>query len=791
MTAVQNLFMPTQHKINLLARRLMQMSRKELIFRGRQFAWNRCEAIRCGLRLESSPDAAPNQRPNSFVPAPRFFFSTAELPLLTKVIQTRLPQVAQETIEWADRICGHRFNLLGYRDLDLGKRINWHLDPVHLKEAPAVAFFKVPYLDFETVGDSKITWELNRHQQFITLGKAYQLTHNERYAEEFAEEFNSWLEQNPYLTGINWASSLEVALRSLSWLWARELFEGSQALSTRLKQNLAGGLKRNAKFIERNLSTYFSPNTHLLGEALALFFIGVLCPGLEGATHWRKLGWHILLSESERQVRSDGGYFEQATYYHTYALDMLLHGRILAWRNEIRVPAKFDQIISNMMDYLAALSVGGPVPQLGDDDGGRLFDPSRNRSDQLSDPLSTGAALFRRSDWKAASNGLVEETIWLLGPAGAADFDALPEEKPQADSKALRASGIYTMVGDGLRMVIDAGPFGAGNCGHAHSDALSITLATDGREWLTDSGTFTYTGSVQWREFFRGTSGHNTLRVDGIDQADPFSPFLWKNTPIARTEDWWTGQHFDLLVASHDGYRRLKSPVAHKRLVFFVKPRFWVVIDSVEGRGSHQLELFWHFPPEPARLLSSSLQLTTAHGDRFGVLPVRDSDWQVELVDGWHSESYGSKKSAPALRCSTQAGLPTEFATLLIPRLEEFTGQFERIADSSNLRQARGYWYSHGQQRHSWALASGPHPWRLNDVESDARFCYWEEDSEGKPLRVFLRMGSFLSVHGIRLVDLKSPQEHVEKTWERAEFTPREPNQQDQRALVLGNERAQ
>jgi hypothetical protein len=784
--------MRIQPKISLLMRRLRQTSRKEVIFRGRQFAWNRCEAIR--YRTGLGPLAEKTWMPDRSAPTPerRFFFSSADMPALINAIRTRLPGAAEETIERAERICSHRFDLLGYRDVDMGKHINWHLDRVHEKEAPRKTFYKVPYLDFETVGDSKVTWELNRHQHFITLGKAYQLTHGDKYLREFTEEFYDWQNQNPYLVGINWASSLEVALRSLSWLWAKELFNVSQVLPARLEQDLLSALGRNARFIEHNLSTFFSPNTHLLGEAVALFFIGVLCPGLRGATGWRALGWQIILREAERQIRADGGYFEQASYYHIYALDLLLHARILAWRNQIPIPEIFDRTLISMSDYLSALSTGGPVPRLGDDDGGRLFDPTRNRAEHLSDPLSTGAALFHRGDWKAASPGLAEETLWLLGPVGAADFDALPNDKPQVVSQALHSSGIYLMAGDGLRIAVDAGPFGRGYCGHAHADALSITLATDGHEWLSDPGTFTYTGSAHWREIFRGTAAHNTLRIDGCDQAELVAPFKWNKIPTVRAEHWWTGKHFDLLIASHDGYHRLSSPATHRRLVFFVKPRFWVVIDSVEGKSSHQLELFWHMPRVPAKLAARALEVGPLEGEKFGLIPLQDSDWSVELVESWRSESYGEKRAALALRCSTQTCLPAEFATLLMPRLAEPMGQFERLIDSACLGQARGFRYCNGSEKHSWVLANGRQTWRLNDIESDARFSYWEEDAEGSPRQAFLWKGSFLSVNGIKVVDLTAPQEHFEKTWLRAEGTTLENNPQEAGALVLGNhERAQ
>src|SRR5580658_6967624 len=119
-------------------------------------------------------------------------------------------------------------------------------------------------------------------------------------------------------------------------------------------------------------------------------------------------------------------HFEQSIYYHVYALDFFLHARILAAANQIPIPADLDRTILKMLELLSALSQDGPPPRLGDDDGGRLFDPQRNRAEHLTDPLSTGAVLFKRPEFKAASGSLREETLWLLGPPSAAAFDDLP-----------------------------------------------------------------------------------------------------------------------------------------------------------------------------------------------------------------------------------------------------------------------------------------------------------------------------------------------------------------------------
>jgi Heparinase II/III N-terminus len=145
-------------------------------------------------------------------------------------------------------------------------------------------------LDAAAIGDSKVIWELNRHQWLVGLGQAYRLTGDERFADMFATTLREWQQANPPGMGINWASSLEAAFRLISWSWALSLFRGSTALSPELRADLVQGIVEHAARIERYLSHYFSPNTHLTGEALGLFYTGVLFPLLPAARRWRRIG---------------------------------------------------------------------------------------------------------------------------------------------------------------------------------------------------------------------------------------------------------------------------------------------------------------------------------------------------------------------------------------------------------------------------------------------------------------------------------------------------------------------
>jgi hypothetical protein len=318
------------------------------------------------------------------------------------------------------------FDLLGLRDLALGKEIDWHLEPLSGKRTPLVHWSQLNYLDATVAGDKKITWELNRHQYFLTLGRAYWLAGDERYAQTFVSHVTSWMDQNPPKLGINWASSLEVAFRSISWLWALQFFADSRALNADVLLRLTKFLYLNASHLETYLSTYFSPNTHLTGEALGLFYIGLLLPQFRDAARWRELGLEILTSQLPRHVQPDGVYFEQSSYYHRYTTDFYIHLAILLRRNGMALPPQLEPRLELLLDHLMHITrPDGTTPLFGDDDGGRLVMLDDRRGNDFRAALATGAVLFQRADYKFVAGEAAEETLWLLGAEGLRAFDEI------------------------------------------------------------------------------------------------------------------------------------------------------------------------------------------------------------------------------------------------------------------------------------------------------------------------------------------------------------------------------
>jgi hypothetical protein len=368
----------------------------------------------------------------------------------------------------------------------------------------------------------------------------------------------------------------------------------------------------------------------------------------------------------EAQVQADGSHFEQSTYYHVYALDMLLFSTVLE-----EMPPDYSASLGRMADYLDALL--GPQRRLaflGDDDGGRLFHPYGARD------------CFGRASLAAMARGpandYAEMGAWWFGEQS---HDRRGVVVPLSRSRLFEDAGIAIMQAGDTQLIADAGPMGSGGAGHSHADALSFVLRRGDEELLVDAGTFTYVGDARWRapsellralgrtgplpyggiarwrDWFRGTAAHNTMRIDGLDQATPVDPFRWADKPDVAINAWRSNSEEDYLDASCR-YRGLE----HRRRIRFDKPNTISVVDEVTGSGGpHLLEQFWHSGEEVTEESPRNFRL----GQGARLFLSHDATLQIGGADGWRSRVFGSKEPAAVICMAWKQELPASFLTVI------------------------------------------------------------------------------------------------------------------------------
>ena len=581
----------------------------------------------------------------------------------------------------ADAVCRKRFEILGYGELSFQDPVNWQLDAVSGRESPREHWSRLDPLAPEQVGDSKVVWELNRHQWLLDLGQAYRITGNEGYAEAFVALVSDWLEHNPYGRGINWSSALEVAMRMISWFWALSLFRDSPALTPARFQALLASLQQQAGFVERNLSRYFSPNTHLTVEALALYYAGTLLPELRGAWRWRTQGREVLLEQLPVQVSDSGVYFEQSTRYQYYTVEIYLHFAILAARNGDDLPAQVRQRIGAMLRCLLLLRrPDGTVPQIGDTDGGWLCPLVRRDVGDYRGLFAAAAVLLDDPRLAWAAGGLAPEALWLLGPEAGSRWPRLTSDKPADLPLAASIPGACVTMRsawsrDAHQLILDAGPLGCPvSGGHGHADLLAIQCSAFGENYLVDPGTGCYTPGSAPRRHFRSSRAHSTVLVDGQDQAVPAGPFSWDQRPVARLLDFEPAAGRVFAAAQHDAYARLGDPVTHRRRVWFLDSAAWVIVDDLFGAGPHRVDLCFQFAPLP--VTSESEGWVRARGQDSALLmkTFAARTLHMDLVTGgqeplrgWYSPNYGRMVPAPVLTVQADGDLPLRLATLVVP----------------------------------------------------------------------------------------------------------------------------
>jgi hypothetical protein len=594
-------------------------------------------------------------------------------------ISRRWPAAVAEASARGDRILAGNYDLLGYRGLTFA---NWHSDPVHRRHAPRTCWAEVPYLD-PAVGDHKIIWERNRHQHWLQLGRAWWLTHDERYARAIVDQLESWLAENPPLTGINWSSMLEIGFRTISWTMAIHfLLSDGRGQAAGGRETLSDGwlvdafvaIDRQLTHVEHHLSYYFSPNTHLTGEALALYVVGQAFPELARSKRWVATGRRILLNEIGRQVLPDGGHAERSTHYQRYTLDFYLLALLAARRAaDVDAARTFAAVATQLAEFTRAMADDeGRLPLIGDDDGGMLWPIAGRECNDVRDSLAVAALALDRPD--LAPWGIPEEAFWIAAPEALNAAAEEPVTSAPQRSSTLRDTGYVVLRADsGDHVVFDTGIHGYMNGGHAHADALSMTLRLGKRPLLVDPGTSTYTMDSQLRDRMRGSFNHNTVAVDGRPQSTPAGPFHWKKTATGRLHASRHSAGFDWVEAAHDGY----SPIEHRRSILRADGAGVLVVDEVRpGFGNrdsgfevHSAAAHWHF--DPAWMVRADgdgrLRATHMEGDQAwllfdaGDVSLLHGDEDSGL--GWFSPVYGTLVPTWTARIARDARVPFSMIT--------------------------------------------------------------------------------------------------------------------------------
>lgn len=443
---------------------------------------------------------------------------------------------------------------------------------------PAVPYGHLPGIDI------KVPWELARLQHLPALALAYGLDGDARLVAEFRHQALDFLGANPPGWGVNWACAMDVAIRAVNLLVARDLFLAFGAqLDEGFERELAAAMLAHGRHIAGHLEwNQAHRGNHYLADVCGLAWIAAALPRSAETDVWLAFAVQQLAAEIPRQFGADGGNFEASTLYHRLSAEMALYTAALLlglpedkkaalatydhrlWRRHPALePAPAPDLALASLERLARAArfaqdvtkPSGQAVQVGDNDSGRflILAPGADGLD-LRHLASAARGLFDLTAPDTVETAVIAQLAGgrrlAAAPAPACALAAVPVAG--AATHAVRVT-IHAAALDGLEPMaypdfglfiwrgarafvsMRCGPIGGnGLGGHAHNDQLAVEIELDGEPWARDPGTFVYTSDLVARNAYRSALAHFVPRHGEDEPARLLAPFKLEDRAQAR-----------------------------------------------------------------------------------------------------------------------------------------------------------------------------------------------------------------------------------------------------------------
>jgi len=626
----------------------------------------------------------------NLVPKPLFIDGYQEQSTFTPGFSTFEGDIEQYNDDWkasliakSQSIMENKLSYFDLKDHHLESPINWHKDHSAGIYSNTGHILSVNYRDFKNNGDCKLVWEPNRHHQMVVLARAYKVTGDIKYAQAAVEQITHWLDLNPYGKGMNWRSPLELAIRLISWVWTIDLIKDSGLFVGDFKQRLIESVFLHCRDVSGKFSQGTSANNHLVGEAAGVYIASCYFSMLKDAKQWQQKSKAVLENEIQAQTFADGCTKEHAFSYQFFVFQFYLFtGLTGKWSDDEFSPA-YWKTLNRLSQFVATIAEGGKYyPMLGDQDDGYVLDLGDHvhNINALSDIVS----YFYDDD--VFAQGLTtdsESAFWLFNKRQQSLKTENTNERALS-SVAFTDSGYYLLQagkkseGNQASILMDAAELGyTAIAAHGHADALSCVVRINQNDLFVDTGTYDYFSFPQWRDHFRKTKAHNTIEIDGLDQSVMTGPFMWESHAQSICKDWLPTEVGGKIVAEHDGYKRLGSPVKHSRSVELdVQQQQINITDNLITQGQHDVVIYFHLSEDCQNIEINDGQCTLLIGDNKVTIKLPEKT-KAELVTGvasddkqtpelgWLSRGYHQKVPITTLVISTHISEDKEFNTLI------------------------------------------------------------------------------------------------------------------------------
>ncbi|GAB4538877.1 MAG: hypothetical protein Fur002_03070 [Anaerolineales bacterium] len=582
------------------------------------------------------------QPPKTFHPQP--FHALFSAPSQHDVLQALGEDGKEKLLQEANEILAGKFRRFGGAPVPLQL-----LNPLPLHHWTSIETGKVKY-----DGDLKLLWEAARFGWAFTLGRAYHITQNRRYAKAFWTYAETFFTSNAVNEGAHWMNGQEVALRMMALIWALHVFPLDESQQFILLTQISYHAQRVLQTLDYARA---QENNHLVTESAALYSAGRLL----NQRRWTQTGWRLFHHAIQTQINDYGEYIQHSVNYHR----VMLHAAL--WMNLVKAqefPRQSAQALARAAHWLFSMldADSGRVPNLGSNDGALILPLSACPYEDYRPAVQAAARAFLNASLE--SGAWDELSLWLnlpAAPRAVSPREYLSENLHGADSWAyLRATSFKSRL--------------------AHIDQLHLDLWRKGENIAQDAGTYSYNAPPPWNNPLAAARVHNTLTVLGAEPMTRMGRFM--------TLDWASAYSTPLLVddasvisAARAHY--VAKGIRYERAVYAYQDGRWLVRDSaLPGKRAARIYRLhwllidgaWNIQEENARVTlrvqtprgQMSLRVTTAAAPRVSLVCAGEllyGERDLQPYEGWVSRSYGEKSAALSFAVEITSPFAAQFVS--------------------------------------------------------------------------------------------------------------------------------
>ena len=528
--------------------------------------------------------------------------------------------------------------------VDISNEINFLTDYKNNITSQQKYYSKINRQNFNTIGDVKYVCEISRMHFLPYLALEGNLNLIKKHLINFSN-------QNPFLKTIHWTSGIEVAIRSINFIYAHQILLQNKQLSKALDDLIKDEIKKSYFYLKKHLSLYSSANNHLFAEVSALVMISSYFTNKQYKKEHNK--WvNLFYQEVNNQTLNDGVNMELSSRYHIEVTDYFLQTVLFIQKIGEQVPVKIIEKLKKSLSYIQHLTFSGVNSNFGDSDDGYLVNPYfQNDFNYFESLLQSSDLMFSTS--YSVNKKIDYRNILLFNTK-------LGYQVTKPVNSIYKNSGYGFLYDDKLKLSFDFGKIGDDiSSAHGHSDLLSFTLQIGNQPIIVDTGTYQYhKKDIFWRNYFRSIQAHNTISIENLQHGKMNNRMSWTEKSTAKLLDYNIKTNNPFIKASTNSFNKIN--VSYNRTISLNSTKKRIKINDilVNSNSSVQKGVFYlHFHPniEVSKVdeeieLKYNSSIIIINNILFKNAELIKGD--VKTPFGWFSDKYDFKQKTTSLKVS-------------------------------------------------------------------------------------------------------------------------------------------